>query len=292
MLGLFSFFASCSDDEYTPASEISADNPQVYFSNQNSEECVVTSDGNADVSLKLKRVRTDGTITVPIIVEEQKGNVVVPSDVTFADGQDEAELSISCTNYEPGTTITLRIDDDYANPYSIVAGSTKFTLIWTEVSKLCDVVYYTTDGLLDKVKDSAIYYYAGQNKFVWKNFLGSGQELKFRVDVTNSGAKFDANDLSSLSGDIIPLSNYTTVDYGWLFTEGKETENLIGWTPEGAEEAVTDFFFYGYSTTYNYSYSYITFDTSYYGTCAYGWFYNSYFNTYTLREDIYFYLYF
>lgn len=284
--------ASCGDDEYALGPEVSEGCPQVYFSSDNSEECIVTADTSPVVTLKLKRVDTSGAITVPIEIEKQEGSISVPSEVTFADGQDEASLNVSYETYEPGMSVTLRVADAYADPYTVLPGSTKFTLTWTEVAKLCDVVYYTTDGLLSQVTGSAIYSYSGQNKFVWRNFLGSGQDFKFRVDVANSGAKFDANDLSLLAGDIIPLSNYTTNETGWFFTQGKETEQYISWTPTGSDTELTNFFFYGYSTTYNYSYAYITFDTSYYGTCAYGWFYNSYFNDYTLREDIYFYLYF
>lgn len=277
--------ASCSDDyDYQPGTAIADDCPNVYFSNSNESLIEVKSDDTSKtVSLELRRTNTKGSVTVPIVVDSKTDNITIPESVTFADGDSVAYLNATYSEFTIGTKFTVSIADDYVNPYSIVDGFSTFSASLTQLNKVCDVKY-ATDSRFAGVTTSAIYNYSGENRFVFSDFLGSGVDLKFRVDTNISGATFDMNDITKLSGDIIPLNYYTKDDYGFHFVKTSGSEDYVTWTPEGASEAVTSFYFY--DVYGGYSYSYIDF-----GSSAYGMFYSSYVNG-AQYENIYFYLYY
>lgn len=282
--------ASCdNDNEYTPAEEVAADCPTVYFSNTNESEIFITQSSEKSITLKVERKNTTGAITVPIVVTSKNGSFNIPEYVSFSDGEAETELTVTYDEFESGMNFTIALADDYVNPYLIVAGSTTFKTTLIELSKVCDVTY-ASDTRFANVTGSCIYAYSGSNKFLWVNFLGSGVDLIFSVDTSNaSGAKFDANDFTYLYGDIIPQNYYAKDDYGYHFVKEKDSEDYVTWTPEGASEAVTSFYFYGYYG--GSSYSYIDFGYGGDGYDGYGYFWSSYVND-ANYENIYFYLHF
>lgn len=286
------FLSACSDDyEYSPGEEVAADCPNVYFSNSNSNLIEVKSD-DPSVSVVLQRENTSGQLTVPIVVESVTGDITIPESVTFADGAATTNLVATYSEYQIGMKFTVSIPDEYVNPYLKVDGASSFTASLTQVNKVCDVTYGSTTypSRFDKVTTSAIYNYSGENRFIWMDFLGSGKNLIFRVDVTTQGGEFDMNDLTKLKGDIIPMNYTYKDDYGFHFVEdGSESEDdYITWTPEGQTEPVTSFYYYGYYG--GSSYSYIEFDPGSYG-CGYGFFWSAYVNG-AGYENIYFYLYY
>lgn len=275
--------ASCgSDDNYTPGPEVSQGNQNVYFSNENQNELLVTSDGDKSVSLKVVRKATSGNLTVPVVTDSKNGDLNIPESVTFEDGDSIAELKITYTTFTVGMKFSIHLSDDYTNPYVEKAGSTHFMASLEQLNKVC-TVSYASDTRFAGVTTSAIYAYNGQNKFVWKDFLGSGLDMMFTVDTSKTeGAAFDASDLSKLKGDIIPKSNYTTTDSGWYLTDGLGTKKYPTWTPAGSDEPVTKFLFWSW---YSYSYSFIDFSPKAgYG----GYFYSAVVNG--NYENIYFHL--
>lgn len=282
--------ASCSDDDdYTPAKDVAADCPTVYFSNVNESEIFVTSDSEKSFTLTLARQNTAGTITVPVIVETMTGSFHVPESVTFNDGEATAELTVTYDEFEGGMNFMLSLGEDYVNPYVELPGSTMFKVTLSQLNKVCDVAY-ATDTRFAKVTGSSIYAYSGVNKFRWVNFMGSGIDLTFTVDTSNSsGAVFDANDITKLKGDIIPMDYYTKDDYGYHFVNPAGSEDYVTWTPEGQTEAVTKFYFYGY---YSGHYTYIDFSPGESSGTGYGYFWSSVVNSDDNYENIYFYLYY
>lgn len=281
--------ASCSDDyDYQPGTAIADDCPAVYFSNDNESLIEVKSDdATKTVSLKMCRVNTNGSVNVPIIVESKTDNITVPESVTFADGESTANLDVTYSEFTIGTKFSVRIADEYVNPYLKVNGSSTFTTSLTQVNKVCDVKYDISSRFAG-VTGSTIYNYSGENRFIWTDFLGSGKDLKFRVDTSISGATFDMNYITKLSGDIVPLNYYYKDDYGFHFVETGSTEDYVTWTPEGASDVVTSLYFYDVYGGYSYSYINFTPATDYDG---YGYFYSAYINNSTY-ENIYFYLYY
>lgn len=276
--------ASCGDDnDYQPGTAVSDDCPNVYFSSSNESLIEVKSDDTAKtVTLELRRTNTNGSLTVPIIVESKTDNITVPESVTFADGDSIAYLNATYSEFTIGTKFTVSISDEYVNPYKKVDGFSTFSASLAQLNKVCDV-RYATDCRFAGVTGSAIYNYSGENRFVFTNFLGSGIDLKFRVDTSVSGATFDMNDLTKLNGGIVPLEYYYKDDYGYQFVK-TGTEEYISWTPEGSSEAVTSFYYYGVYGGYDYT----TID---FGSNAYGLFWSAYVNN-SNYENIYFYLYY
>lgn len=275
---------SCSDDnDYQPGTAVADDCPNVYFSSSNESLIEVKSDDTSKtVTVELDRTNTEGSLTVPIIVESKTDNITIPESVTFADGESTAYLNVTYSEFTIGTKFSIKIDDSYVNPYKIVDGFNTYNASLSQLNKVCDVKY-ATDCRFAGVTTSAIYNYSGENQFVFTDFLGSGVDLKFRVDTNITGATFDMNDITTLSGDIIPLNYYTKDDYGFHFVTEINSDNYVTWTPEGSSNAVTSFYFYDVYD--GYSYSLIDF-----GSSAYGMFYSAVVNG--SYENIYFYLYY
>lgn len=282
-----SSFSSCGDDDsYAPGQEVSDDCPTVYFSNENASEIFVTSDGDKSFSLKIKRENTTGAITVPVIVDSKTGSFNIPESVSFADGEAETDMPITYDEFTGGMNFSIHFADEYINPYKEVAGSTYYNATVAQLNKVADVSY-ATDTRFANVTGSAIYSYSGQNKFQWTNFFGSGYDMTFTVDTSKtSGAVFDEDDLSKLSGDIVPLSYYSQDDYGYHFVKEVGSDDYVTWTPAGQTDAITSFYFYGY---YNGHYSFIDFAPGSTSGNGYGYFWSTYINK-SSYENIYFYL--
>lgn len=286
-LALPSLLTSCgNDDDYSAGPDVVANCPAVYFSSDNSSALVVSNKDSA-VTIKVKRAVTTGEITVPIVVESKVGDLSIPSSVTFADGEDEADLTVGFSNYKSGMTFTLSIDDAYVNPYLKVEGSSSYTGTLTQVNWVCDVAY-DQNSRFKSVTGSAIYQYEGINRFVWRNFLGSGVDLTFMVDTSHNGTTFDPNDVKSLKGDFIPLDHFYKDEWGYRFVQKDSNDDYVTWTPEGQTEEVTSFYFYFYQS--DYSYSSIDFGTATYGY-PWGMFAYAAVND-TYSETIYYYLYY
>lgn len=289
--------ASCSDDDdYTPAKEVAEDCPNVYFSSENSNLHIIDLDdeGAGSISLTMKRDNTDEAITVPVIVDFNIGNFVIPENVSFAAGESDATLEITYPVYVVGMNFNIHLPEEYINPYKEKEGSYDFNLTVTKPYKLCDVTYsQASDGVSGRfagVTGSEIYAYKGLNKFTWINFMGSGIDMPFTVDISNtSGAEFDVNDITKLKGDFVPTDYYYMDSYGYAFVNPGGSENLVTWTPEGSSEEITYFYYYFYQGGH---YSYIDFapagdsDDENYG---YGYFYSPYINS-DYENTIYFYL--
>lgn len=86
--------SSCSSDDYVGA-EV-PNNAQVYFSNENSSEFLLEADQNS-VQVEVKRVKTEGAITVEVGASEADGNSIftVAGNITFADGEDVAYIPVT-----------------------------------------------------------------------------------------------------------------------------------------------------------------------------------------------------
>lgn len=288
-LSVVGIMTSCGDDyEYSPGEAVADDCPNAYFSSDNESEIFVTSDGEKSFTLKVNRENTTEAITIPIIVDSKKGSFNIPESVSFAAGEAEALLTITYDEFEGGMNFSIHLDDDYVNPYLEVDGSVYYKASLAQLTKVAYVTY-ASDTRFAGVTGSAIYAYSGENKFRWSNFMGSGVNLTFTVDTSHTSGVYDPSDFKNLYGDIVPLSYFKQDDYGYHFVKEVGSEDYISWTPEGASEAVTSFYFYGYYASS--SYSYIDFGYGGTGYDGYGYFWSSYVND-ANYENIYFYLHF
>lgn len=289
-------FAACGDDDsYSAGPEVSGDCPSVYFSSDNNNICVVDlgDNGPGEITLKVEREQTAGALTAPLVVDKNNASFSIPESVSFNDGEKEASLVVKYDEYVSGMSFTVRIADEYANPYTEKDGSYVFSLTVTQPYELCTVTYsndttYSSgtvvSGRFHGVTDSKIYAYSGLNKFLWTDFFGSGVDVAFTVDTSNSTGTFDSSDLTKLNGDIVPLDHYTANEYGYSLVTETGTDDYVTWTPAGSSDEIT-LYFYGY---YSGHYSYIDFEPGGNDDTGYGYLWSCY--VYNGYENVYFYL--
>ena len=84
--------ASCSSDDYQMVGK--PDNAQVYFSSDMATEFNI-DEGQNSVDVEVRRVKTEGALTVNIESSDEAGLFTIPSSVSFADGENVAKLTIS-----------------------------------------------------------------------------------------------------------------------------------------------------------------------------------------------------
>jgi len=296
---------SCSDDnDYQAATKVSDNCPSVYFSNKS--ECFVSlspenvtahPDTVWSTTILAERPNGEGELTVPIVVDYKSETVEVPESVTFADGETEAEVTISYTHPDNGLNATFHIADGYANPYIEQEGTSTFKLSILIIEKLCNVTYSTSPRKSQTNlshfagETNEIWRYWGQNKFLWKNFLGSNVDVAFSVK-EGENVTFDPNDIKSLNGEILLLDHKIDYyGYGYYFIIEDE-DNWPSWTPKGQTDEVN--YFYMYDASYTYSgYSFIDFaerSDDYYSGYFYGGF--QVHNSWTLDGTGYIYFFF
>lgn len=89
----FMGLASCSSDDLDVTTP-QPTNAQVYFSSLSNSDFLL-DENQSSVQLEVKRMKTGGSLTAQINSTDDSGLFNVPSSVTFADGSDTAQLTIS-----------------------------------------------------------------------------------------------------------------------------------------------------------------------------------------------------
>lgn len=115
------FNACDSDVDYTPADKL--DNAQVYFPSSNGATVELSKD-KTSFDVTLMRAKADAAVTVPITVEGANANYTIPSSVNFAQGANQAVLTIGynaeAIEYDDYTDIKLTIGDESSTtPYGM-----------------------------------------------------------------------------------------------------------------------------------------------------------------------------
>jgi len=278
---------SCGDDDdYAPGAAVSEDCPSVYFSNESESSVfldpdVVTANPDSvwEAAVTVKRPDGTGELTVPIIVDIKSDGVDVPESVTFKDGETSADVIIRYVHPDNGLDATFHIDESYADPYTVTDGTTYFKLSIVILEKLCDVTYSTASTLTAKNLShfagvtSEIWSCKGRNKFMWKNFMGSGINIFFSVKPAE-GVTFNPQNINALNGEILLLDHkYDYYGYGYYFIMTDDND-WPTWTPAGQTDEIN--YFYMYDASYTYSgYSFIDFaprTDGYYSGYFYGGF--------------------
>ncbi|MGN1229371.1 MAG: hypothetical protein ACI4T5_06925 [Prevotella sp.] len=249
LLALCAMTVGCSDDDsYAPGEPSAVKGEGVYFAASNNTEFVKTETDEKIVDILLKRGEADGELTVPIEVVSKTENIVqVPAQVTFADGSKETTFQVRYSDLNSTPRCTMRIPIEYTNPYIQKNGSTLYEFSVYKLKVISDyVTYKAVDGSTDYFGGvtSTLVQYEGENKFIWRNFLGSGIDLKFKIDGT-----FDAYDVTKCNGNVVPLNHAGGDDSGdgWYLMndeEGKEEGGYATWLPEGSSTAINDFIYF------------------------------------------------
>lgn len=288
---------SCGDDDddYSRAPEPSVSDCGVYFPSSNESEYIKTEEDKKSISVTIARDNTAGELTVPIVVESKTDNIAdITESVTFADGADRAQIVVTYTNLDKAPACRLSIPEAFTNPYKVKDGSVRFSFSIYKLKMLCSTVKYATDGsgtaYFDKVTTSQLLQYEGENKFIWRDFLGSGIDLKFKINGT-----FDEQDVTNSYGEVVPLDHCAKDEEGWYLTVDKNGDESLGYAiwelPEG--NAVNSYF---YSWFQYEDYTYFTIDLrpneSSKGTYGYAYNYSSVVDDDSNYHSFYVYLYY
>jgi len=131
---------SCTNEYSYDAAAASGE--QVYFGSDMSTT-VETPKSASSFSVTVRRINTQGTVTVPVTITQSEGSIYTPvaQQVTFADGADSAPLTF---NYNPddvvyGTyyDITVQLNEtSFGSPYGLTSYSFKAgATAWVDFGK-------------------------------------------------------------------------------------------------------------------------------------------------------------
>ena len=115
-------FAGCDDDgDYLAGAPENPDCYNVYFPAQdNASDVELDPAADTKLSFIVRRLKSDGAITVPVSVKKNQGNVFAISAIEFADGQEETSFDVNFPETEVGTKYACEINIDdtkYASVY-------------------------------------------------------------------------------------------------------------------------------------------------------------------------------
>lgn len=210
--------AACDETtlDYEPGDLVSSDCMNVFFSPDNENHFIFSSDELGDdysVSLKLSRVKTDNAADVPVIVEMAAECFSIEQTAHFDAGETDTEIKVSFQGIPKSTAqkMFLRIPDEYVNMYAQQEGVGRYSgevllAEWRKIVKDAEIYGYGSSGV-DYVAD--IYWLPGANRFRFMNWMESGLNVTFRL----IGTAFDPDNTTTWHGSLYPLDNYEERDY-------------------------------------------------------------------------------
>ncbi|MCM1150663.1 MAG: hypothetical protein NC209_00860 [Alistipes sp.] len=112
-------FTACSDDDF--AAGPAASGAQAYFPQSIASEYSIGDDVN-EIVIPVMRIVADEAQTIPVLAEDESGLFSVPAAVTFAAGEEKAELKMTFdrTALEDGVEYPVSLllnDEDNTTPY-------------------------------------------------------------------------------------------------------------------------------------------------------------------------------
>lgn len=167
-----------------------ADNPGVYFASSNKKTIEMESTETFAI-LKMGRdaAKTGSALEVPLTVHYAASNVSIPATVSFAAGEEFADLHLNVADFEISVpyAFSIELSPKYCNPYAI-SGSTRFDGRIEVVSILGNATF-TPGGYSGSKKPEFVPFkqkiYDNQNgTYTIKNFLfnNAGYSFTFSID--------------------------------------------------------------------------------------------------------------
>lgn len=248
---------SCSsDNDFERAPQVADSVMRAYFPGANTADAIITPEEYAATpadTVLVYRHSTGAGATVPVIVDYADSVFHIPSSVTFAEGDSVAKMVVTFSGMDlyKEYKYSVHLDEAYTNPYlKEDAGSYKFNYkvmisVWEKI--INGATFLFQNGEVPTTY-SDIYHLDGCNRFYIENFLGSGINLNFKIipageDGTYSESNFDASNISTWKGSIVPVTNYYMehdddydYSYWWLLTDNNE---YASWTNSGTHGGVS-----------------------------------------------------
>ena len=141
VLCILAVLSACStNEEYAAGEKDSPDTYGVYFPTQDNPLTVeLTPEDPAAVSYKIRRTRTDGRITVPVVISVNDGGIFSAEPVIFKDGEDETTITIGFDGAEIGKTYNCSVkveDPAYISIYGKKQTGLSFSVLRAEWESL------------------------------------------------------------------------------------------------------------------------------------------------------------
>ena len=141
VLCILAVLSACStNEEYAAGEKDSPDTYGVYFPAQDNPLAVEpTSEDPAAVSYKIRRTRTDGRITVPVVISVNDGGIFSVEPVIFKDGENESTITIGFEGAEIGKTYNCSVkveDPAYISIYGKKQTGLSFSVLRAEWESL------------------------------------------------------------------------------------------------------------------------------------------------------------
>lgn len=243
LTGLIGFgFTGCNDDDsYEPGPQTSPNCMRVYFLSTNEASKVIDASEEYAITLKIGREQTASAASVPIKILSQDEVLSIPTKVEFTAGQSISTIKISFPNAATATPYSYRLEIDgseYADPYAILDGASKFTgsvlvASWEVAIKEATFKF----GSIFPAFKQDILQMEGTNKYKITNYLNSGTDFVFTLDATTNV--------------ITPAGGYQSSATAWYFYNNDTEKIPIPCYPTGSEISINSFYLYlGASYTY------------------------------------------
>ena len=141
VLCILAVLSACStNEEYAAGEKDSPDTYGVYFPTQDNPLTVeLTPEDPAAVSYKIRRTRTDGRITVPVVISVNDGGIFSVEPVIFKDGENESTITIGFDGAEIGKTYNCSVkveDPAYISIYGKKQTGLSFSVLRAEWESL------------------------------------------------------------------------------------------------------------------------------------------------------------
>lgn len=239
-LGLLTLCAASCDTTKEPAPWQPAeatDSPGIFFTNSDNL-LSITAGEDTHVSIPVRRLYSEGELTVPLVVEAGHPDLAVPSSVTFADGEIDSKIVIDLASVPTKEPISLSITfpAEYISPYAAGASAFEGTVLvsdWEPVQegpvtlKFFDWSY-APSTLIDPIEQE-MQYLPGTTRYRILNFFNSGYTFTFEVKPSEYAAWLGYYRIIPLGNQVL-YSEYEWTGYynpWWLVSDDKEEWPVI-----------------------------------------------------------------
>lgn len=177
---------SSAKEEWQAGEAVAAGCQQVYFAKESEAAPDIMQGDASEMTILVRRNTTRGALTVPIDVKDADPQLSIPTEVAFADGEDETAVVITgpeTLEEDHDYTFSLQLEGENVDPYAQLPGSTKFhgtMRLSVPVTIYCALLIG---------KDYKHFYhkvYLRDHKIVFPNFFNSGVKVQVGYDDSNS----------------------------------------------------------------------------------------------------------
>ncbi len=178
-------FTSCQEElAYEVGAPAAQDSAIVYFADDLNEVVLAIDDSTFQVSIA-RTVTEAATYNLNVALEDGvNGNIVVPTTVTFEEGETETAITVNVTDIVlmQDYTVNIAIDEAWVNPYA-VGDNTVLSFVVKREDFAPYVVGTYTDGFLYAESwETELQYSPSTQMYRFKNCWGFGTDVLFTWD--------------------------------------------------------------------------------------------------------------